>query len=73
MVNFYSFLRLSREFFAVLKTFWQISAKHMSFLHLSPEFFAVLKTFWQISAKHMSCWRPYCVFGVPSDVITVVG
>jgi hypothetical protein len=44
-----------------------------SFLCLSHEFFAGLKTFWRISVKHMTCWRPYCVVGVPSDAITVVG
>ncbi len=32
MGNFYSFLRLSSQIFAVLKTFWQVFAKHMSCL-----------------------------------------
>ncbi len=81
MGNFYSFLRLSHEFFAVLKTFWQISAKLMSFLHLSPENFrethellASILCFWCPFWCYYCCWLVstissfLAVVGLPSAV-----
>jgi hypothetical protein len=67
MGNFYSFYIFLHEFFAVLTTFWRISAK-------THELLASILCCWRpycavgvhivLLASILYCWRPYCAVGV---------